>query len=555
MHDDVDADRIAAENARNKAELWANGAVDVPVEIGKFSSMHWATKASAFNSLAQGYATTASEKATEANQSAINAGNSATTAGGHASTANQRAIDADSSAGVALNHANTAAGHKDLAYDYKEEAKAYRDQAGAIVGGDFVPKTTTINGFPLNNNIVLNAGHVGAQPVDADLTAIGALAGLTGLLRKTAENTWTLDTATYLTSVPAQSWTSITDKPVVLTTLSGVTGAADQYIYFTGSNTATTGTVTTFGRSLIDDVDASAARTTLGLGTAATQASTAFQAANAALTTFGTNIAAAGAGIFKKTAANTWTFATLVEADIPSLNVSKLTAGTLSVARGGTGVATLTGIAFGNGTGAFTVATAAQIVAAINSTAVANATAAVTATRLFTPRTINGVTFDGSADIIIPAPGSVATADALTTARAITITGDADWTVNFKGDAAVSAALTLKPVVTAGTGTKLTYNAKGLITGSSALLETDIPNLAWSKITSGVPSFALTTDVRFTDSREWNAPTGTLADITGANTTRKAYTGDVLKAAIEQLSTSQADLDDIEALAIIGMMR
>lgn len=37
------------------------------------------------------------------------------------------------------------------------------------------------------------------QPLDADLTAIGALAGTTGFLRKTAANTWTLDTSTYLT--------------------------------------------------------------------------------------------------------------------------------------------------------------------------------------------------------------------------------------------------------------------------------------------------------------------------------------------------------------------
>lgn len=40
-----------------------------------------------------------------------------------------------------------------------------------------------------------------AQPLDADLTAIAALTGTTGLLKKTAANTWTLDTSAYLTGI------------------------------------------------------------------------------------------------------------------------------------------------------------------------------------------------------------------------------------------------------------------------------------------------------------------------------------------------------------------
>ena len=55
-------------------------------------------------------------------------------------------------------------------------------------------------------------------------------------------------------------------------------------------------------------------------------------------------------------------------------------AGTLVVSNGGTGVSTLSGLAFGNGTSAFTAATAAQIVSAIGATAVTNATNATNAT-------------------------------------------------------------------------------------------------------------------------------------------------------------------------------
>jgi hypothetical protein len=74
----------------------------------------------------------------------------------------------------------------------------------------------------------ITASQVGAQPSDADLAAIAALAGTAGLLKKTAADTWSLDTSTYITG----------NQTI---TLSGdVTGSGATAITGTLANTAVT---------------------------------------------------------------------------------------------------------------------------------------------------------------------------------------------------------------------------------------------------------------------------------------------------------------------------
>lgn len=74
------------------------------------------------------------------------------------------------------------------------DAKGRVTSTGAAV--TITPAFSSITGKPTN---LAGYGINDAQPLDSDLTAIAALTGTSGLLRKTAADTWSLDTNTYLT--------------------------------------------------------------------------------------------------------------------------------------------------------------------------------------------------------------------------------------------------------------------------------------------------------------------------------------------------------------------
>lgn len=111
----------------------------------------------------------------------------------------------------------------------------------------------------------LTSSDIGStvQGYDADLSAIAALTGTSGLLKKTAANTWSLDTNTYLTSFTetdpiytASSWYTTTNNSSNWNTAYGWGNHASAG-YLVASN------------NLSDLVSASTARTNLGLGTMA----------------------------------------------------------------------------------------------------------------------------------------------------------------------------------------------------------------------------------------------------------------------------------------------
>jgi len=119
--------------------------------------------------------------------------------------------------------------------------------------------TNIANGSLANSSVTVNSNSVSlGGSVTLDTDDIGE--GSTNLY---FTNTRADDRITAATGVSVQAYDA------GLTSIAGLTTAADKIIYTTASDTYAVTDFTAFGRSLIDDADASAGRTTLGLGTAA----------------------------------------------------------------------------------------------------------------------------------------------------------------------------------------------------------------------------------------------------------------------------------------------
>ena len=99
-----------------------------------------------------------------------------------------------------------------MVYDLQEKTIG-SSSAGVALSGTVGNPIITVTGGSVANNVnnvvtgstVYNYITKNYQQKDADLTAIAALTGTSGFLKKTATDTWSLDTSTYLTTSSASS--------------------------------------------------------------------------------------------------------------------------------------------------------------------------------------------------------------------------------------------------------------------------------------------------------------------------------------------------------------
>ena len=147
--------------------------------------------------------------------------------------------------------------------------------AGQIADGDGIAKSGNTISVAVGTGLAVS--KAGGVALTGQALSLHNLATNGIFVRASGSSVVARSVAASGTGITVANGDGVSGNPTValsdaLSSVGSLTPVADRIAYYTGAAAAALATLSAFGRSLIDDADAAAARTTLGLGSLATQA-------------------------------------------------------------------------------------------------------------------------------------------------------------------------------------------------------------------------------------------------------------------------------------------